>query len=148
MKCALLNLLSSAALFAQVPTVPTTTGSELLSILGALLLLGTIVSLYYQIMSHRRNLTEHEPKRRVLPDPMNVKEVKDHVTWEHFDRLDREFNERHEKLVEKMDRRLDQVFGAITKEAHRVDVRINDVLREVSKLGGAFDESRRKNKDG
>jgi hypothetical protein len=48
------------------------------------------------------------------------------------------------ELNDKNETRSGTIFAAIQKEGHRLDGRVNDVLKEVSKVVGAFEESRRR----
>jgi hypothetical protein len=56
----------------------------------------------------------------------------------------RELEDLLRQLNEKNEKRSGEIFGAIQKEGRRLDERVNDVLREVSKLSGAFDQSQRR----
>jgi hypothetical protein len=113
---------------------PMPSGAELTAVLGALLLMGTLISLYYQIMSHRRSfLAPDEQKRRILPDPLRIRHVEEFVTWTAFDKHDQD-----------VDRRIEEVFKTISKEGQRLDSRINDVMAKLEGLRGAFNQSQRR----
>ena len=129
MKITILKFLSSATLVAQSISA---SGSEIYAVMGALVLILTLVSLGYQILSHRRNLLDTEPRRRILPDPLRISALQDPIPRSEF--------ERHE---EKVSANFKSVFEEIRNEGRRVDSRINDVLEEVSKMRGEFDQCRR-----
>lgn len=48
------------------------------------------------------------------------------------------------QLNDKNEKRSGDIFGAIQKEGRRLDERVNDVLKEVSKVAGAFEQSQRR----
>jgi hypothetical protein len=108
--------------------------AEFFSVLGSLLFIGMIISLYYNIMANRRRVTETlDSKRWISPDPLNIKSVHDLVTQPQF-----------QKLEQEMDRRFDNVDKNTAHLGRDLNSRINDVLKELSVLRGAFDQSQRR----
>jgi hypothetical protein len=111
----------------DIPAAPT--GSMIIAVTGVLMFLGGLFLMPLMI----RHYMDREPKRRLMPDPINTREVQDHVTLTKF--------EQHE---EKIDRKFGDVYRAINSEGKRLDNRINDVLTAVSKVEGAFHQSQRR----
>jgi hypothetical protein len=125
----------AAGFWSVLAQLPTPGGSEFLAVVGALIVIATAVRLYYDIMAGRRKANESdEPKRRLLPDPLNMRAVPDYVTTTDFKSLDKEIEDKFR-----------EIFQQISSEGRRIDSRINDVLKEVSELRGAFSQSQRRN---
>jgi len=120
----LLQFLAGPGLLAQLA------GPEMTATLGIIAIIVAIVSGVYQISLNRRHLTEKEPARRVLPDPLRTASVHDFVTEPQF-----------EKFCDIIDRKFETVHDRISQEGRRIDERVNDVLKEVSNLRGAFNQS-------
>jgi hypothetical protein len=127
-------MMGAAGCWSVLAQLPTPGGSEFLAVVGALIVIATLIRLYYDIMAGRKKVNESdEPKRRLLPDPLNMRAVQDYVTTIDFKSLDKEIDE---KFAE--------IFKQISSEGRRIDSRINDVLKEVSELRGAFSQSQRR----
>jgi hypothetical protein len=109
------------------------TGSEFLGVLGSLLFIAMIVSLYFTIMANRKRLQPNDTTRHISPSPLDVRNVHDFVAKPQL-----------EKLENEMDRKFEHIYQVIREEGRRVDSRVNDVLTEVSKLSGAFNQSQRR----
>jgi hypothetical protein len=124
--------------FAQVPS-PTT--AEFLGVVGTLMLLATAISTYYTILANRRRALEpSEPQRRILPQPLSVRQEDEPVLHREFasfckevekefrriedDAKDRreETREQFSTVYEKMDeqsRSLNQTIQNMSKDLHR-----------------------------
>lgn len=124
----------AAGFWSVLAQLPMPGGSEFLAVVGALIVIATLVRLYYDIMAGRRKANESdEPKRRLLPDPLGVRHVYDFVNQPQF--------EKHQADV---DRRIEKIYGMIERTSKDTHDRINDVLKEVSALRGSFDTSQRR----
>lgn len=134
LKVGILWVATAWGMFAQSTPVPPAQESIWLAAIGTLLVIGTLISTFYTIMANRRRLAESdEPKRRLLPDPIRIASVHDLVTQPQF-----------EKLEQKIDRRFDILEVESAQLAKDTHSRINDVLKELSTLRGAFDQSQRR----
>jgi hypothetical protein len=112
--------------------LPTPGGSEFLAVVGALIVIATAVRLYYDIMAGRRKANEsYEPKRTILPSPLQTKSVHDFVTQPEFEKLD-----------EEIDRKFEKIYEHIEKKVQHIETRHNAVLAKLERLIGRYDESR------
>jgi hypothetical protein len=144
--------LSLITCFLAQVSIPAPSGSELLTVLGSLVLIGMTISLYYKIMANRRAVTApHEPGRRILPDPLSVRRAHEHVLEPDLDRLRREFEQRfdsHDRTtrdslsrLEKEAADLEAKLERFSTDAHK---RINDIVGQLGTLRGAFEQSQRR----
>jgi hypothetical protein len=127
----------------SVAQLPTPGGAEFLSTLGIVVFVATLISLYYQILANRRKAIEpHDPHRRILPHPLDVREWTDPVTGGELEALKREWRDdlaRIEKESELREARFERQFESLNRSLQSLS---KELHRAVGVLEGRTDHPR------